>query len=281
MTPTSRVRMAPTLETMSAMYRLSRQGGPRSERFRAYVARVEHEWGLVAYNPMAGEAAQTAVDLLLGIGAESLAREAAAWAVEACEYAEEITLALVVRSRGMWTDRVATEVELRAGTVAVPRNRGLVNVWSSESPDASVVRRESVAEAVRVMSTAIHGAARTVREFLWREGLAYALAGELLHENCVPGPPGNAPAVALTESDVDAVGGALDVLGDSTELSDVAAALFGDPACEAMGWPLLGLPANAGYAWAVRHATQQLSVLGPPAAVRQRVASASRAATLR
>ena len=93
---------------MAEMYRLSREGGPRSERFRAYVARVEHEWGIVAYNPMAGEPALHAVQQLIDLEAESLAADAAKAVAERCEYEDAITLALVVRSRGMWTDRVAT-----------------------------------------------------------------------------------------------------------------------------------------------------------------------------
>jgi hypothetical protein len=261
---------------MAALYRLSREGGPRSERFRAYVTHVEHEWGLVAYNPMAGEAAQQTVDALLGMGAESIVADAAASVMELCHFDEQITLAIAVRSRGMWTDRLATEIEVRASPVQAPRNHGLVALWSREPLDPAIVRRESVAEAVRVMSTALHGSARTVAEFVHREGLAYSLGGREVaaaayaadegadgseaHPHFIQAPP---PA------DGDAISQIIDILADSTAFSDVAGCLFGDPACEAMGWPRLGIPENGGYAWAVQRASRQIDMLGPAAALRE------------
>ena len=82
------VTIAPTLRTMSSIYRLSREGGPASERFRAYVARVEDEWGLSAYNPMSGSAALEAVDHLLALD----------WAIErAMKRVDEIGAADALR----------------------------------------------------------------------------------------------------------------------------------------------------------------------------------------
>jgi hypothetical protein len=268
MDPTPRVRVAPTLETMETIYRLSRDGGPRSERFRAYVERVEHEWGLVAYNPMAGDAARQAVEALLRMDAESVAARAAASTIALCDFDETITLAVVVRSSGMWTDRLATEVEVRAAPVQAPRNHGIVALWSREPLHETTVARESIAEAVRVMSTSLHGSARTVAEFLHREGLAYALANATR-----PGDAEDSHAIA-------AVTDAVEILADSTTLADVAGVLFGDPACDAMGWPRLGVPANGGYAWAVERAAGQLATATPAACIRQRVFASDRSATV-
>ena len=140
------------------MYALSRDGGPKSERFTAYVARVEQEWGLVAYNPMAGDAARETVTQLLSLDAENVARNIAAHTAMLCEYEQQITLALVVRSKGMWTDRVATEVDDRFSTRRSRPDHGLVSMWSRESCDLDDVTREVVAEVVREMWASIHDA---------------------------------------------------------------------------------------------------------------------------
>src|SRR5258708_27449122 len=94
--------VGPTLATMAAIYRLDRAGGPSSPRFRASLARVEYEPGLAAYNPMAGPAALASVERLLELDAEAIAGRRA----------EEAEIAVVVSSPGLWTDRIATEVEL-------------------------------------------------------------------------------------------------------------------------------------------------------------------------
>ena len=104
------VRIAPTLATMHEIYGLSRKGGPDSPRFKEYVARVEHEWGLVAYNPMAGDAALDAVVQLQELDAENLALQTAESVCTLCDHDDSITLAIAVRSKGLWTDRIATEV---------------------------------------------------------------------------------------------------------------------------------------------------------------------------
>jgi len=264
------IHIAPTLATMAEMYRLSREGGPRSERFRAYVGHVEHEWGIVAYNPMAGDPALRAVEQLIDLDAEPLTARAARTVAERCEYDGPITLAVVVRSRGMWTDRVATEIELRASPVTAPTGRGIVTLWAGEPADEPLVSREAIAETVRVMSTARHGSARTLVEILWREGLAYALAADL-----VPLSEGEAASIQpdslwapATEADTLAVSTAIEVLGDSTSLGEITSVLLGDSSAETMGWPALGIPNRAGYRWAIRHASRVLALSGAEAALR-------------
>ena len=68
--------IAPTLARMAGIYALSRNGGGASPRFAAYLAEVEHHWGLAAYNPMAGDAASDTVDALVALDAERLAQAA-------------------------------------------------------------------------------------------------------------------------------------------------------------------------------------------------------------
>jgi hypothetical protein len=99
---------------------------------------------------MAGPAAQECVSLLLALDAEALALAAATAVVEACVYLDPTTLAIAVRSQGMWTDRLSTEAQERVAG-GHPPGFGLVSLWSREPVNADDVRRESAAEAVRVM----------------------------------------------------------------------------------------------------------------------------------
>ena len=247
---------------MERIYRLSRTGGPNSPRFQLYRARVQNEWGLMAYNPMAGAAALQAVERLLELDAEALALAAATDAASACDFCDDMTLALVVRAQGMWTDRVATEIEQRVS----PGRRdghGLVDMWSGEPLNGDDVRRESAAEAVRVAWTAIHGQPRSLRGVLAREGFAYAVAR--LTTGVDPG-FGRTPATQESY----AVEEAVDLLGDSAEQSDIVGVLFGDPASTAMGWTPLGVPDKAGYRWATTHAARAIDENGLGNALRRR-----------
>ena len=246
------VTIAPTLETMAELYLLSRDGGPKSERFTAYVKRVEHEWGLVSYNPMAGAAALEAVQQAIAVDAERIAREAAGDTIAECEYTGSVTLAVVVASAGMWTDRLATEVEYRT-TAKRRADHGQVMLWSREAITAEDVRRESVAETVRTMWTALHGQARTLRSVLAREGLAYALA--------------DLKTIVQPENDA-AIGDALAILGDSTTQGDIVAALYGDAVADQMGWPTLGISDRGGAQWAARRAARTIAEIGAAAALR-------------
>jgi hypothetical protein len=250
----ARVHVAPTLATMAEIYSLSREGGPRSRRFGAYVARVEHEWGLSAYNPMAGPAALDAVCGLVELDAERLAGEAAREVSALCGFDGELTLALVVASRGMWTDRVATEVRHR--TLGERRaGHGVVLLWTSDTLDAELVRRESAADAVRTMWTTLFGAATTLGGVLAREGLAYALS--------------SSPFGASSQADDAKVEDAIGVLGDTSTLGDIVGVLYGDSASTALGWTPLGLADHAGFRWAIAHTAKIVERIGPREALHE------------
>ena len=234
------------------MYRLSRTGGPNSPRFQFYLARVQRAWGLAAYNPMAGAVALQAVERLLELDAEALALAAVTRTAAACEFGDDMTLAVVVRSQGMWTDRIATEIEQRVSAVR-REGHGLVDMWSGEPINGDDVRRESAAEAARVVWTAIHGQPRSLRGMLEREGLAYAAAATVTR-GLDPGFGRTTP----TTQESSAVEEAVDLLGDSAQHSDIVGVLFGDPASTAMGWTPLGVPDRAGYHWAIARAARAI-----------------------
>lgn len=252
-----RIIIAPTLARMSQIYALSKKGGPASPRFAGYLDQVEHNWGLASYNPMAGDAAPAAVDALLALDAERIAFDAAVEAVERCEWSETITLAVVVATPGMWTDRLAAEMRHR--TVGDRRaDHGEVVMWATDAQEVAAIERESVAEAVRTMWTALHGPTLSLHAVLAREGMAYALARMLAKADAGHARDGNNSRV------VDAI----EILGDTRTLGDIVAVLYGDEAADALGYAPLGIEADAGYEFAIDRATKQIAKLGVAAAIR-------------
>ena len=242
---------------MAGIYALSRAGGPKSARFAAYVARVQHEWGLSGYNPMAGPPALETVQQLLALDAEGLAYDAAREVAGWCAFAGEMTLAIVVASPGMWTDRVATEVRHR--TVAERRTgHGEVLLWTGDAVGAELVRRESAAGAVRTMWTSLHGSATALGAVLAREGLAYALA--------------SSPYGRSHQSEEAQVEEAISVIGDTSELGDIVSVLYGDRTAAALGWTTLGISDHAGFRWAIASAERLIRRVGPADALRSTAA---------
>jgi hypothetical protein len=215
---------------MAEIYRLDRAGGPDSPRFRAYLARVGHQHAVAAYNPMAGPAALATVERLLELDAEAIA----------ARHADEAEIAVVVSSPGLWTDRIATKVELRTD----PGPPALVRFWAGEPLEGADVERESAAAAMRARWLRRHGPARTLDHVLAREGSAHA--------------PDESPFGRLDAGEAALVGDAVELLGASEQRGDIAAVLFGDPAALALGWTPLGLPWHAGYRWAIARANGAL-----------------------
>ena len=80
------IQLVPTLATMAEIYRLSREGGAASPRFKRYLELVPRSYGLVAFNPMAGPHALETTEQLLAVNAEAVALEAACEAASLCRY---------------------------------------------------------------------------------------------------------------------------------------------------------------------------------------------------
>lgn len=257
---TANVHIAPTLRKMADVYALTREGGPKSPRFAAYVSQTENNWGMVPYNPMAGDAALETVNALIAMDAETLAERTAQQIVNECHYTDELTLAISVRSKGLWTDRVATEVDERVTGKTRVAHRGVVSIWSREENSSQDVLRESAAEAVRVMWHAQHGVADTLNRVLACEGLAYAIAEPV---------GGLGPyATELTPEETVAVIEAFEVLGDTTQPGEIAGVIYGDEAAAQIGWTPLGISKYAGYRWAITRARAHVASVGAATALR-------------
>ena len=247
------IQLVPTLATMAEIYRLPREGGAASPRFKRYLELVPHSYGLVAFNPMAGPHALETTEQLLAVNAEAVALEAASEAASLCRYPDPITLAVVLCAPGGWTDRLTTEIEHRTLRRA-SSGHGLVLHWTRETPTAEQIRREAIAEAVRVIVVALRAGGESVASVLHREGLAYALAGN--------------PYGPVTAEDEHAVGDAVEVLGSSEKMADMTAVLYGDRAAAALGWAPAGVAEHGGYRWAIDRAERRIRDAGAPAAVR-------------
>lgn len=238
---------------MAEIYRLPENGGAQSPRFASYVAQAATTWGMSSYNPMAGPPAAEAVQALLAIDAERVALEGASAAAHALQIAEPALLAVVLLSPGMWTDRLANDVERIAADERVA-GKGQIVFWTREPVTVADVVREARAELTRVAWTARHGRALALRAVLEREGLARAVGDEAA-------PPADEPwgdVAAIVARDGDAIG-----------LDRVAPVLFGDAVAETLGWTPRGLPADAGLRWAAAEARQALRTHGASAVLAQ------------
>jgi hypothetical protein len=249
----AQTEVVPTLAAMAEIYRLSREGGAASPRFRRYRDLVSRVYELAAYNPMAGPHALETVEQLIAIDSEAVALKAASEVADLCSYREPITLAVVLCAPGLWTDRLATEIRHRT-LGRPPRGRGLVLHWTRDPPTTEQIRREAIAEAVRVMVVALRTRHESVTSVLDREGMAYALGGN--------------PYGPVTAVDARAVSEAVDVLGDSDQIGDMTAVLYGDAAATALGWTAAGVPEHGGYRWAIDQAGRRISKAGASSALR-------------
>jgi hypothetical protein len=247
------IELVPTLATMAEIYRLPREGGAASPRFKRYLEHVAQVYALAAYNPMAGPHALETTEQLILVDAEAIALEAASEVAALCRYPDTITLSVVLCAPGGWTHPLATEIEHRT-TGRPPSGHGLVLHWTRQTPTAEQIRREAIAEAVRVMAVGVLGRRESVASLLHREGLAYALGGN--------------PYGPMTSEDERGVRDAVDVLGTSEAIGDMAAVLYGDAAAECLGWTPLGITEHGGYRWAIDQAGRRIEDVGAASALR-------------
>src|SRR5437879_1606672 len=145
------VRVVPTLAAMAEVYRR-----PLDERFDAYVDLARTGAPVASYNPMTSQDVLGTIERLLAIDAEALVAETLA------AFDIDVALAIVVAAPGMWTDRLATEVEHRLAG----KGRNEVLLWVGEDAGADAVRAAGLADFVR----ATRPAPGTVAEAVEQEG---------------------------------------------------------------------------------------------------------------
>ena len=177
---------------MAGVYRLPAAGGAASARFKAYVALGADGVPVSGYNPMTNKPVLATIESLLAASAEPTAEVLANRTVDRLGVTSDAIMHLCVKTPGMWTDRVASEVEHRMVRGPVEE----ILWWTGERTDEGALGHEVVAQTTRMAWDQHRGHPVTVAEFVAREGLAMAMAG-------VSGR--RVPAVAQDELDTDGV----------------------------------------------------------------------------
>jgi hypothetical protein len=255
------VRIVPTLSAMAEVYRLPTDGGPESPRFQRYVELARDGTPVSGYNPMTGKDAVGALDTveaLLAIDAEDKAEDTANQCAEELGIDQDVDLTITVATPGLWTDRLATEIEHRLGG----RRWKEIVLWTGEDTGEETLRAATTAQTVRVGWALLHRPPRSVAHAAGQEGLAAALADSAGPLSAAETSPG---AVDAADGADRAVAAALDVFGEDTELSSRAALLYGDDVARQFGWMALGVKPSAGYAYCKAKAAETLKERSPQA----------------
>jgi hypothetical protein len=230
------IEVIPTLEVMAGVYRKPTAGGSASDRFRAYVAAGRAGLPVSGYNPMTAQPVLDTIDALMGVGAEDCLEEVANRTAEALGYEQDDVMYVTVAAPGMWTDRLATEVEHRF----VAKQPEGVLLWVDAQIEASVLSAEFVAQTLRLIHHRRYGPPSTLADAFRQEGLAGALGG----------------AVGRAHPEAAEV---LRVLADNSTLAIQVAFFYGDEAASTMGFTPLGLTGRIGY----EHAVSQCASVDP------------------
>lgn len=208
---------------MAGVYRCSARGGPNSARFDAYVAAGRRREPIHWYNPMTSAPVLETVEALLALDAEDEVASVATSTAHRMEFFEDRVMHVTVAAPGMWTDRLATEIEHRLLAADV----GGVLWWFEDPVEVEALRGVIAAETVRLVTADRQGPPSTLSGAVAQEGMARSVGGD----------------VGRFDSDAAA---ALDVLGGDPSLSIMVAFLYGDEAALAMGFTPLGLAAGVG-----------------------------------
>ncbi|MBC8163516.1 MAG: hypothetical protein H7Z42_20095 [Roseiflexaceae bacterium] len=239
--------LLPTLAVQRELHGIPR--GP--ERFRAYLVAMtkndEIALPLAGMNPMGREHVAAMLDGLLETDAEAqVAAAAASAAAELGRVSGAFQVALVATDdlMGGWTNRyfaqISTSFPLRKsleyGWITVP-------IWTSEQWTAARVYAHTRAAIYRAAHYIRFGEATRLDQMLLQEGRAMRFAA-------LAPPPLDAEDVAYSRA-------VLRPLHSATDYGTIVAGLFGDQAARSVGYPPLGLSANAGFAVAYSDASDE------------------------
>ncbi len=239
------LQYVPLLEIQRDLYRLPRD----RNRFRTYLRTMMNDAGddiaippLVAMNPMAREHVPQLVEAYLALDADQVAHQALAEiAPTTSKIEEDLRIGLVVLDdlHGGWTNRYAAEYKIRFATCrdnAKAKERGkflLGALWSSEPPEAEMVRHAILLAAWQWVYRQQNGPPRTIREMLLQAGFCLA-------KTCTAAPAREAERLASTRARIAPH-------LDACDMPTAIACLYGDEAAESLGFACLGLEPRAGF----------------------------------
>ncbi len=227
------IAITPTLELMASIYQLSTRGGTDSDRFKAYV-RAAPTNPIHGYNPMTSQPVLETVKALIKIDAESIAEEAANTTARQIGFNPSTNpntaMHLSVATPGMWTDRLATEVDHRLKA----KDPTAILLWNDSPATVEHVRQETIAQTVRLKLTQdrLGQPPKTLAEAVAQEAQTLALAGHT-------GTHSPHAAEALTEH------------ADNESLATMVGFLYGDEAAATLGYAPIGLGNRGGYSHAI------------------------------
>lgn len=223
-------------------------------RFRAYVDLMTagpEFLPLGAFSPM-GQRQPAFLGALLSLDAEAVAARACAELEAELAHVRgvfRLLLVVVDEPRNGWTQRWLTDAEwrLQGKYDGLPKDRPAVGfdrwvtvqLWTDVSASAETVRQEVRASVGRAAWQRRHGPPLTLRQMLAQEGHAARFAGE---------PP------FLDPDDLAYTRAVLTPLLDQKHWPTCFAALYGDDAARAAGFPPLGVSHRAGFGLAAEDA---------------------------
>lgn len=235
--------LVPTLEKLRDLYRIPL--GP--ERFQAYIDTVVgdakrssdlHVAPLVQANPMAKTYALDCVQRWIELGIEDFARELLEEIRNPFESSDpdrtvKVGFTVLDDLKGGWTQRTFNDAaRFETGLYLERTGWASLRLWTSESPALEGVRPLVLEVMYRAEFVVQHGDPQTLREMMRQEGLAGAFAGRTL------------------EYDWDELEYSRAVLAphlESTQQPTTFAGMYGDEAARELGYPPLGLSAQAGF----------------------------------
>jgi hypothetical protein len=222
------------------------------ERFQQYLRTLTNGpddviLPLVSLNPMGREHVVDALDALLALDAEGIAVSAVEEAERRLRHVDgdlRVGLTLADDVAGGWTQRSLTDMRHRFDVAAALKRRWAVALfWTSDTPTIEMIRAETLSAIYRSVYAQRHGIAGTLQQMLTQEGLAARFAG--------------VRAPDWSTDDLAAIRTAIEPYLQRTETPVTFACLYGDDAAHEVGYPPLGLPANAGFDLAIVEAQAQ------------------------
>lgn len=140
------ITVAPTLAFMADVYRRPTTGGRESDRFTFYVRAAAESLPVHGYNPMTTKPVLETVEALIDIEAEDRLVTVANDTANRLGYAIDAEMHITVATPGMWTDRLATEVDHR---LRAPDPGGVL-LWCGDVVDGGVPLRRRGCEEVGI-----------------------------------------------------------------------------------------------------------------------------------
>jgi hypothetical protein len=239
------LRYEPLLQAQRDFYQRPRG----SERFREHLRLMltpngdDRPLSLLAIDSLGADHLPHRLDALLALDADGVAGAAvaeaeAALADEPGRYVVAVAMGDDLLGASQSANRYRAEMAARFRQKACYTRGSIFTVlWTSEDYTVDRLRQEVWSAILRASYVQRHGYARTLHEMLAQEGCVLRGAG--------------AAVPCLAPDDLDYTRAVLEPYRDRSDEPVLIAALFGDRAAHALGYPPLGLSADAGLALAL------------------------------